>query len=608
MSPGAYSAAEREQYVHHLRGLFGDLGPEVVDSILALASTRSLEAGETLFAQGDPAGPLYVVLSGRLRAIVTAAVENDDPENPRRTVVLGDIAAGEPVGEMAVFTGEPRMASVIALRPSRLLCVTEAHYLQFVRQFPALTLSFNRFLVRRLRQNSQSTRSRALPRNVAVINLCLRANLSRWLDSARLTLDTMSVDTRLVARPANGCSLAAALDGDAFEHHEGINLLVCDLAADDWTRACLLCADLIILAVDFGADAAPHPLEAALGLHTSGVLGKRLFLLLVHPADAGSPANTARWLAGRHVSLHVHVREEHTADRRRFCRILANRAVGVVLGGGGARGYAHFGAVRALMDDGLEVDFLGGTSAGALYGALMSRHDFDWEHLAALGPLAARDAPTSRDYTLPFLALMSGRKMRRLLLAAFGETHLEDLWTNCFCVTSNYSTASPVVHDRGLARRYIEASIAIPGVFPPVLLGRQLHVDGGLFDNLPITAMLARPVRHVVAVSLMAQEQAGHDLDELPTTWQLLWDRVTRRRKYRLPSLPALLLNAMILNSRHQHAVSVDHAALHLELDLRGFGLLDWSRWQDAYQAGQEQARARLAALPPQRKFWLPPS
>ncbi len=359
--------------------------------------------------------------------------------------------------------------------------------------------------------------------------------------------------------------------------------------------------------MDFGADAAPHPLEDALGLHADGLLGKRLLLLLVHPAGAAAPVNTARWLAGRRVSLHVHVREDHAADRRRFCRILANRAVGVVLGGGGARGYAHFGAVRALMEDGLEVDFLGGTSAGALYGALMSRHDFHWERLAALGPMAARAAPTSRDYTLPFLALMTGRKMRRLLLGAFGDTHLEDLWTNCFCVTSNYSTASPVVHDRGLARRCIEASIAIPGVFPPVLLGGNSMWTAACSTTCPSPPCCARPVRHVVAVSLLAQEQAGHDLDELPTTWQLLWDRVTRRRKYRLPSLPALLLNAMILNSRHQHAVSVDHAALHLELDLRGFGLLDWSRWREAYQAGQEQARARLAALPPDGKFWLAP-
>ncbi len=591
----------------HLRGLFGDLDPEVVDGVLDLASIRTLAAGEILFAQGDVAGPFYIVLSGRLRAAALPTRGEEDADDTPRAVVLGDIAAGEPVGEMALFTGEPRTASVVALRPSRLLCVTEAHYLQLVRQFPTLGLSLNRLLIRRLRQNTRPTRNTAPPRNVAIIDLCRRANLPRWLESVRLALDAMGLAPRLVPRPADGDNLAAVLDADAPGQPERLHLLACDPAPDDWTRACLLCADLVVLAVDFGADAARHPLEDALGLHADGLLGKRLLLLLVHPAGTAAPVNTARWLAARPGALHVHVREDHAADRRRFCRILANRAVGVVLGGGGARGYAHFGAVRALMEDGLEIDFLGGTSAGALYGALMSRHDFHWERLAALGPMAARSAPTSRDYTLPFLALMSGRKMRRLLLDAFGDMGLEDLWVNCFCVTSNYSTASPVVHDRGLARRYIEASIAIPGVFPPVLLGRQLHVDGGLFDNLPVNAMRARPVRHVVAVSLMAQERAGHDLDELPTTWQLLRDRLRRQRKYHLPSLPALLLNAMILNSRHQHAVSVDGAALHLEMDLRGFGLLDWGRWREAYQAGQEQARARLAALPPEEKFWLAP-
>ena len=611
MSPSDYSEAERALCARQLRGLFGDLGPELIEGILSVSGTCTLAAGETLFAQGDPPGPLYVVLSGRLRAIATASAskngDEDDTAHPDKAIVLGDIAAGEPVGETALFTREPRMASVVALRASRLLCITEAHYLRLVREFPALILSLNQFFVRRLRQNTLPANSWSVPRNTAVFNLCRRAELPRWLESARLTFDAMGVQTRLVTRPVNQQDFACALDGESVEQQEGINLLLCEPADDDWARACLLCADLIVLAADFNGDAAPHPLEIELGLTAGHLLGKRLLLLLVHPPNAPTPVNTARWLAGRRVTLHIHVRENHAADRRRFCRILANRAVGIVLSGGGARGYGHLGAVQALMEAGVEIDFIGGTSAGALYGAGMSLYDFDWKRLAAIGPVAARAAPTSRDYTLPFLSLMSGHKMRQFLKQIFGETHLEDLWTNCFCVSSNYSAANSVVHEHGLARQCIEASIAIPGVFPPVLMDRQLHVDGGLFDNLPITAMLARPARHVVAISLMAQPKVEYDLTELPTTWRLLWNWVTRRGRFGLPSLPSLLLNAMILNSKHQHAVSIEHAALYLELDLRRFGMLDWSRWREAYQAGQDQTRVCLATLAPKRKFWVTP-
>ena len=471
MVPENYSEAERAQYARLLRGLFGDLGPDMIARILAVAGTCKLAAGETLFAQGDAPGPLYVVLSGRLRAITTTQAE-DGVSDPQRTVVLGDIAAGEPVGEMALFTGEPRMASVIALRPSRLLCITETHYLQLVSELPALVFPLNRFFARRLRQNSLPVKSRAIPRNVAVVNLSARADLPRWLASVRSTLDSMGVETRLLPRPAKGSDHAAALDDESVEQHEGMNLLLCDPAHHDWARACLLSADLVVLAADAAGDASLQPVEHSLGLHTDRLLGKRLLLLLMHPTNAATPANTARWFTGRRVALHIHVREDHAADRRRFCRILADRAVGVVLGGGGARGYAHFGAVRAMMEDGLEVDFLGGTSAGALYGALMSLHDFDWERLAALGPMAARAAPTSRDYTLPFLALMTGRKMRRLLKAAFGDTHLEDLWTNCFCVTSNYSTASPVVHDYGSGAPAHRSEYCHPGRLSTRGLGR----------------------------------------------------------------------------------------------------------------------------------------
>ena len=544
MLPPSDSEAERALCARQLRGLFGDLQLEIIDGILNVAGVHTLEAGETLFAQGDPPGPMYIVLTGRLRAIARLEPDEDkpvrNPDDADRFVVLGDIAAGEPVGEMALFTREPRIASVVALRLTRLLCITAAHHLQLVSEFPLLVLTLNQFLVRRLRRNQLSTRSRALPRNVAVVNLCRRTDLPRWLEAARLNLGEMGINTRLVHRPANGQGSDVVLDEETAGHREDMNVLLCDPAANDWTRACLLNADIVVLAVDFGDDPALRPLESELGLHTNHLLRKRLLLLLVHPADAPAPVGTARWLASRRGALHVHVREDRAADRRRFCRILTNRAVGLVLGGGGARGHAHFGAVRALMDDGLEVDFLGGTSAGALYGALMSIRDFNWDSLAEIGPIAMAAAPTSRDYTLPFLALMSGHKMRRLLRQGFGDAHLEDLWTNTFCVSSNYSTASAAVHDHGLARERIEASIAIPGVFPPVLLDGQLHVDGGLFDNLPIAAMLARPVSHVVAISLMAQAPHGLELTELPTTRQLFWNWVTRRRQFGLPStLPA---------------------------------------------------------------------
>ena len=137
-----------------------------------------------------------------------------------------------------------------------------------------------------------------------------------------------------------------------------------------------------------------------------------------------------------------------------------------------------------------------------------------------------------------------------------------------------------------------------------MLLDGQLHLDGGLFDNLPILAMLRRPVGRVVAVSLSTHAPRFHDLTELPSGWQLFWDQLTRRRKFGLPSLPTLLANSLVLNSKHQLAATIGEADLLVRVDLQGFGLLDWARWQQTRQTGYEQTCAQLATLSPEEKFW----
>ncbi len=591
-----FTADQRADCARYLRQLFGELDAEQIDGILAIVGAQSLDTAETLFAQGDAPGAFYIVLSGRLRAI-HARTEGEK-------IVLGDIAAGEPVGEIALFTKEPRMASVVAVRPTRLLRITENDYLQLIQRFPSLALSLNAFFIRRLRQNGARPRTQAAPRNVAVINLCERTDLAAWSRRALAEFTRLGTPAHVVHRPARPAEYDRALDFEAVESRGSLHLFVCDPVADAWTRACLTLADLVVVAFDFRSDPGLRQVEADLGLYADHLLGKRVYLLLMHPADTAHPAGTAHWLRPRRVGLHLHVREDHARDLRRFCRVLTNRAVGLVLSGGGAKGYAHLGAVRAMGEDGLEFDFIGGSSAGSMFAGALSRYDFDPTRLREMFGALARTAPTSWDYTIPLLSLMTGRKMRAALTHVFGDADLEDLWAPFYCTSANYSVATLAIHERGLARQRVEASVAIPGVFPPVLLDGQLHLDGGLFDNLPILAMLDRPVEHVAAVSLATQAVRRHDFNELPGAWQLLWDRLTGRRKFGLPSLPSLIANSLVLNSKHQLDASRGEADLFVRVDLQGFGLLDWRRWQDSYQQGYEQTRQQLAALPPEQKFW----
>jgi predicted acylesterase/phospholipase RssA len=289
---------------------------------------------------------------------------------------------------------------------------------------------------------------------------------------------------------------------------------------------------------------------------------------------------------------------------RRFSRIITHQAVGLVLGGGGAKGFSHIGAAKAMLEAGIEFDFVGGTSAGGLFGVGLTFTDFDIPQVTHLSKKGADSKPTSNDYNFPFLSLMTGRKMRKFLYDIFGETYLEDIWVNTFTISTNYSTASLKVHEKGLTRQVVEASIAIPGVFPPVIIDRHLHVDGGVMDNLPIEAMYQLPVHHVIAISLTAQSPHLVDIKTVPSAWEYFMNKFTKKHRYRLPPISGLLINSLILNSKQKQETTKGQIAMYLELDLRSYGFLDWSKWEKLIEKGYTYTQEFLKQQPTTEKFW----
>lgn len=317
------------------------------------------------------------------------------------------------------------------------------------------------------------------------------------------------------------------------------------------------------MATDFFAYSGLYEIEKSLELYSQNILNKKIFLLLLHPENAPQPQNTRRWFENRNLDLHVHYRLNHGPDIRRFARILTNNAVGLVLGGGGAKGFAHLGVVLALYEKGIEIDFLGGTSAGALYGITTSYCDFDPEKIRYYANDSAYNELTSNDFTFPILSIMSGKKMVNYLKKMMGSTHLEDFWVNSYCVSTNFSNASTKIHDQGVAWKQIAASIVIPGIYPPVMIDHQLLVDGGVVDNLPIETMYNYPVRHIIAISLTQLRSQPVDFEDIPSLPTLLWDSILGRKKYRLPGIASILVNSLTLNSLQKQEMSKSGVAIY---------------------------------------------
>ena len=236
------------------------------------------------------------------------------------------------------------------------------------------------------------------------------------------------------------------------------------------------------------------------------------------------------------------MRAGHQGDLDRIVRYVSRREVGLVLSGGGARGFAHAGVVRAIQEAGLPIDVIAGVSMGAVMAAGYAFSE-QWEETIPL--IKAQLEGVFSDYTLPFVSLARGRRFDRYLQALFGDASIEDLRMPYFCVSSNLTRADTVVHRTGPLWRAIRASGSLPGLVPPVVDDGDLLYDGGLLNNLPVDLM--RKEIHtgvLIAVDVVPPVDLGIRATglESPSGWRIAWSRLNPLTKaIEMPSIVSIL-------------------------------------------------------------------
>ena len=200
--------------------------------------------------------------------------------------------------------------------------------------------------------------------------------------------------------------------------------------------------------------------------------------------------------------------------------------------------------------------------------------------------------------------MIKGRKTRLIteravLEAAGSDIGIEDTWTTFFCLAGDLSHDAEITLDRGPLAKSILASYAIPGALPPIVLGGRLMVDGAVVNNLPVDVMEGHGVGTILAVDLMSETVRSVDLEWIPGSLALLLDRLRRRRRFNLPSLPEMLVDASLLQSRRRQREMRERADLCFRPDLAGIRMLQWHRYDTVVRLGYEHAQARLRELDP---------
>ena len=362
----------------------------------------------------------------------------------------------------------------------------------------------------------------------------------------------------------------------------------------EWTTRCLRQADRILIVGRAEADPVPGVIETE--MRRLGPIGRQE-LVLLQPAGCKRPVDTHGWLARRKVAAHHHVRLQHSGDVGRLARRLTGRALGLVLGGGGARGYAHIGVIRALEEAGLQPDLVGGTSMGALVAGYYAR-GMDPDAMTEVSKQFGSQKQLF-DYTLPLVSFMASTKLTNMLLALFEDLHIEDLWHPFFCMSSNLTRAKVVVHHEGLLWQAIRASLALPGVFSPVYLHDDLLVDGAVMNNLPIDVMREIIEGGIVIASSVTPEHdmaKPYTLDASISGWQVLWSRLNPfRQSLRVPSILEILARTLHLNDAYHRQQKRTLADLFISVPVGQFPQMDFRTVDVIAEAGYQAARQAIA-------------
>lgn len=574
-----------------LRGieLFEVLDDASLEKLAAGGELIHVPGGEVLLREGDQSDALFVVASGRMQVFVAAPAGED--------LLVGEIGRGEVIGEMGVLAGEPRSATVRALRDTNLVRFSKDTFVTFLHENPEELFAITQLIIQRLRSAIRAESSAASVRTVAVVPAGAgegAATLARYLTS------TLSEgrSTRLV----RGADVDETLsDGDMTRYlheleatHE-LLVYLADPRPSSWTERCIRQADRVLLVADATEPAARVETEREL-FHRLNVLPD---LVLIQEDHAGEAAGGSRWLSGRTVRRHHHVRLHSRDDLHRLARALTGREVAIVLSGGGARGTAHLGVVKALHELGVPVDAVGGSSFGSIVGGGIaggadweSQRDFLWEHLGSRGSVV--------DLTAPVVSLARGGRITERLRSFFGDSLIENLWRPFFCLSSNLSRGEVMIHDRGPVWKALRASVSIPGLFPPVRSDEgDILVDGAVMNNLPVDVMqdMFDP-GYIIAVNLRGTATLpSSDLSDAGVLSG--WSPMARRLNpvggtAELPGIVDLLLRSTETGNVLAAKRNEQQADIVLHPDVAEFGLLAFDELDRVIEAGYRYAIREL--------------
>lgn len=593
MADASYDAARIGDILRGSR-LFGQIDDAALSQLVALLKPVRKAAGEVVYREKEPSGSLVIVLAGRLR------VSRNDREG--NLLLYNELCPGECIGETGMILQQPRTADVVALRDSTVAELSRADYETLLQQNPLVfSQIFSQAIyhyLRHLPQIAERKRAQAF----AIIPLHRgeeAALLARGLAQAFAARRVTHLRPPSPGEAADDQAIARRLGTvDAMEVSADFILYEAEAALSPWTKFAVRQADQVIFVARSTDPPTVGALEQQLRMEP-GLTYKRQHLVLLHPAGTRVPTAPAPWRAAREVERIYLQRQDAPGDHESLARFLTGHATGIVLGGGGARGFAHLGVLRALEEASIPIDLIGGNSMGALIGA---------QYACGIGFDDIREnilrfTRTGERPSLPVISVLSGRRIERELRRLFGDATADALWRPYFAAACNLSQACTTVQDTGPLWRAVLASNSPAGLLPPVLLNGDLLVDGAILDNVPVEAMRTRLGTKlekrrgngtVIAVDVDVREALQVDAEvKRLSPWRKIRGHMSADAPV-VPGIGDILYRASHMGGLTQRGRTIALSDYYLEPPVAEFPLMAYRRAREIAEAGYRYASAEI--------------
>lgn len=533
---------------------FSDLEDNVLEAIERRCFRARYKKGDAIFQEGDYGDRMYLIESGQIKVV---SEENGQEK------IYSFLGPGNFFGETAMLTGEPRNATVRVVIDTEVVVLPKRDFEELLKQHPSLGLNLSRELGRRLTRTLHEPVQVDQYNLVAVVGeraLALARELARITGEEVLIFDLggMKETTPDVPTLAQENVLFARV-AETLEPEELATRLSTLVQEYYW--------------IVFSLPTAETPLTkkamelAAVSVQISNDLGDWL-----------RPSGKDFWRV-----------PDNPISIARLARRVSQRQVGIALSSGNARGFAHIGVLKVLLEEQIPIDVIAATSIGAIVGALFAAgRSIEEITQFALNVQKQYNFFTGFrfwDFGLPPRSgLLRGKAVHKYLREWLQDRNFSDLDIPLHLVAADAISGEEVIFSNGPVADAVRASISVIGVFEPAHLGNRFLIDGGAVNPVPTSVLQNHGCNIILASSVIPNLQ----------------DRLHRKQAQasgRAPNVAVIVMGAMEIMESEIIKTRMSGVHVLIKPDIARYNTLDYSKATEIIRVGEEAARLEVANI-----------